>query len=129
MDFRKKLDEIYSIIPDSEPCIENCGVCCTPINWTPVEDTFITEYMKKNNIEKVTWGLKELAENNWKCPYLDDDMKCKIYPVRPLICRIMGHTSKLKCPNKKQTNLSRHDVDKITRAYMKLNEKYIESNI
>jgi Fe-S-cluster containining protein len=126
MDFKKSLDTIYEMIPNSEPCIEGCSLCCSPINWTPVEEEFISKYMIEHDIEKVTWGTKELAENNWKCPYLNKESKCKIYDVRPLVCRMMGHTENLICPKHEQSNLSKKTLDKITRDYMKINEKYIE---
>lgn len=127
MEFKQRLDSIYNMIPNSEPCVENCGECCTPISWTPVEDAFISKYMLANNIEKVDWTVADFAKNNWKCPYLDEKMRCLIYPVRPLICRMMGHTNNMACPKHGQTNMSKQTLDKITRKYFELNAKYIES--
>ena len=33
-----------------------------------------------------------------KCPYFQD-RSCLIYPVRPLVCRLMGLTDLMPCPN------------------------------
>lgn len=32
------------------------------------------------------------------CPYLLEDKRCSIYPVRPFLCRIAGVSTDLPCP-------------------------------
>jgi hypothetical protein len=34
------------------------------------------------------------------CPYLAEDKSCKIYPVRPFLCRILGVCDDIPCPVK-----------------------------
>jgi len=102
--------KIYSKIPDIK-CKEDCGKCCgfvphfaegtifEPLSnedYIIVEKEAIKEYLRENGLKyKKIKGIFEY------CPYLTEDKKCEIYPVRPLICRIFGvmpEVKKMKCP-------------------------------
>lgn len=70
-----------------------CGECCS--NILPISNKEIKEikrYIVKHKIERVNHG--SVAVTNWldmTCPFLDPDggnEKCRIYPVRPLVCRL-----------------------------------------
>lgn len=76
-------------------CINNCnnhncsrcGSCCAlGVPITKEEENIIREYIKKNNIEP-----EILIKNNnfyLSCCFFDrKNHKCKIYPVRPSICK------------------------------------------
>lgn len=64
-----------------------CGDCCT--NFIPItkkEVKKIKKYVEENNIK----AEKRIFENDiyMKCPFLDMKTKqCKIYEVRPFVCR------------------------------------------
>jgi Fe-S-cluster containining protein len=46
------------------------------------------------------------------CPFYQGG-HCKIYTVRPLLCRIFGHTEKLKCERGYNVNLPNKKIRKL----------------
>ncbi|MFZ5649043.1 MAG: YkgJ family cysteine cluster protein [Bacillota bacterium] len=97
----EKLDSIYESLPETE--CEQCGTCCTvPPPAYVVEYLNMFRYAKKNLpdlmpqlVEKsVRFYFLELVNINLKCPFLGDDSRCLVYPVRPLSCRGYGLTKK-----------------------------------
>lgn len=69
-----------------------CGDCCgnkLPMNQEEINT--IKKYIKKHNIKPTIRVLNVLATPtiDLRCPFLDEtkELKCKIYPVRPQICR------------------------------------------
>lgn len=52
--------------------------------------------MKENKIQRILWTREEFEKNQIKCPYLMND-RCIIYPVRPIVCRLQGNISELRC--------------------------------
>jgi hypothetical protein len=69
-----------------------CGDCCS--NFLPISRKEIKEikrYIVKHNIKRV--NHKPAVATNFldmTCPFLDPDggnEKCRIYPVRPYVCR------------------------------------------
>ena len=77
----------------------NCGGCCSRLlRLSTKEIQTIKEYVAKHNIKTVK---RLLPINNpimdLKCPFRDDEQhKCRIYTVRPKICRMF------KCSNVKR---------------------------
>ncbi len=72
-----------------------CGACCGPHYVSEEEQKEIETYLAKAGLEKRLY----LSMYD-KCPYLDlvkDIYTCLIYPVRPLICRLMGVTESMPC--------------------------------
>lgn len=64
-----------------------CGKCCGLfIPVTKKEVGIIKQYVKENNIKpEKRYNGKDLE---LRCPFLDlKNHKCKIYPVRPFVCR------------------------------------------
>ncbi|KYK28882.1 hypothetical protein AYK20_06505 [Thermoplasmatales archaeon SG8-52-1] len=90
----KDLESIYSLIPSFE--CKHCHQCCGPIFWFEPEDILIREFMKENKIQRILWTREEFEKNQTKCPYLMND-RCTIYPVRPIVCRLQGNISELRC--------------------------------
>ena len=89
----KKLDEIYSKIPEFE--CKHCHKCCKNIIWFQPEEIQINNYLIKNNLTILD------KKDNGECQFLQND-RCIIYSVRPLICRLQGLTDDLPCKfNKK----------------------------
>lgn len=65
----------------------NCGQCCGDIlHLSKQEIKVIDEYLKKHKIEATPRCIMMDYDNT--CPFRDNkEMKCKIYEVRPEICR------------------------------------------
>jgi Fe-S-cluster containining protein len=120
---KKRLNKIYDQIPEMD--CNGCGGCCGPIKWFASEDFVIKDYMKQNNIEYIKWGIRDFIKNNFKCPYLTKDKKCKIYPVRPIICRLQGHTEKLPCINKLPFDVSKYKANNLMMAVVDLDIELI----
>jgi len=88
-----KLQQIYSQIPKSK-CPPNCGQCCGILLPSMAELTNIRDWCKKHNIEFVDFHMMVGLD----CPYLEKDKRCRIYEVRPFLCRILGVSSDMPCP-------------------------------
>lgn len=85
-------------------CI-GCGQCCSnilPLSASEIKD--IKRYIAKKHIKATVRNVMNTDAIDLLCPFLDDTKscdKCKIYPVRPKICR------EFKCdipPSKVHTN-------------------------
>jgi len=82
------------MIPDFE--CQHCHQCCGPVVWFEPEEILISDYLQKQGIKRILWTKEEFEQNHMRCPYLVDD-RCIIYPVRPIVCRLQGNISELKC--------------------------------
>ncbi len=71
---------------------KRCGKCCGPHFVSPKERLTIRDYLKQHDMEE-----RPHTSIYEYCPYLENNT-CLIYPVRPLICRLMGITELLPCP-------------------------------
>lgn len=79
-------------LPTMTDC-NGCGGCCGPVAATEAEMTAIREYTQRWG---VSWaGHADLAT----CGFYDAAARrCRIYPVRPFLCRAYGVTKELACP-------------------------------
>jgi Fe-S-cluster containining protein len=67
---------------------------------TPKEIETIKEYMRKNLSKEYLSSLKSQNREPLECQFRDILMKrCAIYPVRPVICRLMGVVKGMTCEN------------------------------
>lgn len=83
---------IYDI-PEHKNCT-NCGECCGIIPATIPEVNTIRNYIAVNGIMPIKQKSPSI------CPFRDNKAKkCLIYPVRPTVCRLMGVTEGMRCPN------------------------------
>ena len=84
----------------------NCGECCGDIlHLSQKEIKTIDEYLKKHKI-KATPRCPLVSYDN-TCPFRDNaEKKCKIYEVRPEICRVYkcDKTAKEVYENRELTN-------------------------
>lgn len=100
-DVREKMENgTYDMTVNGE--CSQCGSCCT--NFLPMTRKEILEirrYVKKHDVKEyrrnflVSGMLEDLT-----CPFMDDSKKkekCRIYPVRPEICRQF-----ICCPEKRK---------------------------
>ena len=81
-------------IPKHTKCT-NCGACCCVIPATIPEINAIRDYIAVNGISPIERSDKTI------CPFRDEEnKKCLVYPVRPIICRLYGVAKGcMQCPN------------------------------
>ena len=98
--FRDLHNEIF--IRDEFNCCK-CANCCKvyDIRVEPTDIPAITEFLEQSENDFVEEYLIRDAEEegiynvkNKPCSFLCADGKCKIYGVRPLVCRDFPHTKK-----------------------------------
>lgn len=90
----KKLIFFREHIPSFE-CVPECHDCCGPVTTS--------------SIEMARLPVKSDAEHNaaladLTCPHLGEH-GCEVYGERPLICRLFGTTSTLRCPRGKRPEI------------------------
>lgn len=113
-------DNIYDYTVDGKCC--GCGNCCSAI--LPMNDKEIREirqYIETHHIEECK-HLIPLARQpfDMTCPFLDTDKKkdkCRIYPVRPFICR------KFICDSEQRAKMTRAEVGQ-TRRIVAVREEF-----
>jgi len=88
-----KLGIIYSQIPKAT-CPEGCGKCCGIVYPSRLELNNIYSWCVLHKIEPKDFTMAPELD----CPYLGQDKRCTIYPVRPFLCRILGASHDLPCP-------------------------------
>ena len=84
-------------------CTKGCWYCCQlNVLITEVEAKKIVAYLNENKT------IKLIDRNDSRCPFLNDENACNIYPVRPLICRkTLVSSNPLFCNTRNGEN---HDV-------------------
>ena len=93
-DFRTVIEELKNKPHDftrDGKCVQ-CGACCG--NFLPIskkEIARIHRYIREHYIKEYTHLFPVSSTNyDFTCPFMDDSKlkeKCRIYPVRPEICR------------------------------------------
>lgn len=99
-----------------------CGECCAAMSpVTRKEEKRIKDYIEANNIEPEFFQSDK--DMNLQCCFYDrTEKKCKIYEVRPSICR------SFKC-NKNNDDIEREKLDAHTKAYWNKMTDGIPENI
>lgn len=97
------------VIP-SMRCDEHCGECCGLIPVTETEFRRVERYIAEHNIVPVEYP-------DGTCP-LYQHGTCSIYPVRPLVCQLYGHSAdpRMTCPRGYNVNLPERDVVRMVSA-------------
>ena len=95
----------------------NCGQCCGDIlHLSKTEIKRIDEYLKKHKIVATERNI--LVDYDNTCPFRDNkNKKCKIYEVRPDICRIFKCD---KTPKEAYTNRELNNNGKLPRSMRNL---------
>lgn len=113
-------DEIYNHCKDGK--CSQCGNCCS--NFLPMSDKeikIIHRYIQKNNITESKHLLPVASKFvDMLCPFLDNRKtckKCRIYPVRPKICKAFICDNKTRA--KEDRNLITH-----TRKIVNVREEF-----
>lgn len=91
------------------PCL-NCGACCGPVPCSTREKQAVEAYTG-------THGLLPYKTNGIDCPWRQQD-RCAVYPIRPFLCRLMGHVPNMPCKHfpKRETIRSQQER-KLLRQY------------
>jgi Fe-S-cluster containining protein len=71
-------------------CELNCGECCTIVLCSEGELQRVERFVSEHDLQPIKDGLN--------CPWLGSQKECRIYPVRPGICRWFGFDEGLECP-------------------------------
>jgi len=102
-----KLLSIYNQIPKST-CPHGCGKCCGILLPSLAELRNVKDYCDLKHLPFKDFTLM----NGDDCPYLSEEKRCLIYPVRPFLCRICGVSVDIPCPIGKciTTKLLNHSV-------------------
>ena len=115
-DMLKEMDDGTLDLTESGNCT-GCGQCCS--NLLPLSESEIARiksYIRRNKIKPCSHGNFLLNKVfDLFCPFLDSskkDEKCKIYEVRPAICRyfICNKSKRPDAPVKELMNCSLVDV-------------------
>lgn len=78
-------------------CDTDCGGCCGVVLCKEGEFQKVTEYAAEKGLTPIKQGLT--------CPWYQEGT-CAVYPVRPGICRLFGHTEGLECKRGYNVNVS-----------------------
>ncbi len=108
-------------------CIDGFGV--THQEWNLVREYLATRpYEETERVRGQTktqpWpGAEETGAEVTYCRFRDLERgECSIYPVRPTICRLFGHTEWLPCPIEAVTQVP-EDAPEVWKQYRRLERK------
>ena len=90
-------------------CDAGCGECCGPVMCSHSEFDRIDAYAKANGIEPKRQGTR--------CPFYQDGT-CKVYDVRPFICRLFGHCGDMVCCKGYNVNIPPDVEDRVMAGYV-----------
>lgn len=113
-------DNIYNFTVDGK--CSGCGNCCS--NLLPMSEKeikTIQKYIRKNHILECKHNIPVINKPyDMTCPFLDTGKsknKCRIYEVRPLICRLFI------CDNEQRAKINREHV-RNTRRIIAVREEF-----
>jgi Fe-S-cluster containining protein len=90
-------------IPAHTRCT-NCGACCGVFPVSAADIHRIGAYIRGH--AEVLNVVKQVKESELVCPFRDETkMRCAVYPVRPLICRMFGVVQLMQCRNGNSANI------------------------
>lgn len=101
-EFLTKLDLLIASVRDyyreSITCARGCSSCCTAgLSVFPVEALYIKTYAGDLHGKS--------AHEPGKCTFLEND-RCRIYPLRPVVCRTQGMPLLYGTDSNEETGLS-----------------------
>lgn len=77
-------------------CDDGCGECCGIVPATQKEFDRVMDYAAEHGIKPAHQGKT--------CPWFQEG-RCTVYEVRPLVCRLFGHTRLMTCPRGYNVNI------------------------
>lgn len=76
---------------------QHCGACCGPVPVAQAEWEAIRQYVARMDTEERA-RLRAQKRGPMTCPFRDvEKMRCAVYPVRPVLCRMQGLYQGLEC--------------------------------
>ena len=95
MDSTRRLDEIYATLPQVR-CKGLCQEACGPVLMSKAEwQRVLARLGYWPHAKPHPKKLKDLA-----CPMLHKGSgKCRVYDVRPMVCRLWGVVETMRCPH------------------------------
>jgi Fe-S-cluster containining protein len=91
------LDQLYAQLPKLD-CKGLCHTSCGPIGMTQVERRRIQKNTGGHDPGVVYETLGNDTVTDVTCSLLQQDKRCGVYAIRPMICRLWGIIDVLKCP-------------------------------
>lgn len=101
------LESLYARVPRTA-CQRKCQIFCGPLAIYPIE---------ASRIREATGTPLATDARTLTCAALQEDGGCGIYAVRPLVCRVFGAISLLRCPHgcRPEHELSLEEADVLRR--------------
>lgn len=127
---------------DQLRCRPGCASCCLSISIFPVEASHILQWIRETRDPFFTESGREFRFRSGICPMLHENI-CRIYPVRPLICRTHGYPmltresgeAVVSCCPMNFTEVSvipssaLIDLDLLTRTLVAVNRVFLETGM
>ena len=86
-----KSEEFQQIYAEQLHCRKGCSSCCLPgLSVFSVERQAIKSWLESKPALLEQLQHESLADQGGSCAFLDKEGSCRIYPVRPIICRTQG---------------------------------------
>lgn len=98
------------------PCDRGCRDCCGPVAASDREIRRILAYIEAHGIEPTR--PPEMNHGVPVCPFFQEG-RCAVYPVRPFVCRLFGHSPGLVCSRGYNHNIAPGTEKKMLRLYEK----------
>lgn len=82
-----EIERLYERIPKID-CKRKCQECCGPI------------LMSRSEWQRICSRLRYEPRGNARltCPMLKNGTDCRVYAIRPAICRLWGVVERMRCP-------------------------------
>ena len=96
---RKSLPVLLDQLPAMQ-CDKGCTDCCTIVPASDREIAAIRDYATARGILPQQRGPLSI-----RCPFFQEG-RCAVYPVRPMICRLFGHSPRLVCKHGYNVNVN-----------------------
>ncbi|GHV44670.1 hypothetical protein FACS189492_1350 [Clostridia bacterium] len=108
-----KFDEIRAAGPASFQCRRGCHSCCKPdLTVNALEKEEIARFLGER--PALTHEVKKLEQDNphagKRCAFLSAEGECRIYEVRPLVCRSHGAPLQFRPLDAQDENVRARDV-------------------
>jgi len=95
-------------------CDDGCGDCCGIVPANDKEFDRILDFIEEKNIVPLKQGVT--------CPFYQSG-KCAIYPVRPIMCQVFGHSTKLECSRGYNVNIPDRKIRRAIDRDLRKNSK------
>ncbi len=94
----------------SMQCDTGCGDCCGVVPATETEFRAVQRFAEEH-------GITPAAHTDGTCPFYQNG-GCTVYPARPLICRLFGHSVDplMTCTRGYNVNVAEREVVRALRA-------------